>query len=296
MRRRVLVGLLVLGGRVAGAQDSVPAWVTAAGGRAEFEVVSVREDSAWKFLSPPYSIDADDAGNGDYSGIFRAEMPLTSYISFAYKLNQQYPMLEGLPEWASKKAFVVQAQVAGKPTKDQVRLMVRAMLEERFGLKLHFETKEMPVLFMTLAAPGKMGPGLQLHSDGTPCNVVAERPKGVTPTFAMFPCEVYMGIDRPDHTTLMGARDTTMAAMTAFFSNVGKMRPIVDRTGITGRIDFSFVFVRERRGPAPVAEEEAVFGDTFADAVRKQLGLKLEAGRAGVAVPVVDRVELPTGN
>jgi bla regulator protein blaR1 len=310
--------LLLAAGESAMAQDSgateVPAWVTAAGGHAEFEVASVREDPAKKYASPNYSLDSDDGGGTnydggdvDYSGIFRADLPLGAYICFAYKLSQLHPMFERLPDWATAKNFAVEARVPGKPTRDQLRLMMRSLLEERFGLKLHFETREMPVLLMTLAAPGKkmgmsaagaagIGTGLRLHSDGPPCNVQTSFEKGAAVTFEMFPCVQLLAFDRPDHTMLVGARNTTMGLMTAFFSNIGKMRPIVDRTGIKERVDFLMLYVRDARGVGGVETQQDAFGDTFEEAVKKQLGLKMEAGRAGVAVPVVDRVEMPSGN
>jgi len=262
-----------------------------------FEVASVREDPTGKYKSPPYSTDSDDEVI-DSQGIFEADLPLTGYISFAYKLDQQHPMLEHLPPWATSKHFEIQARVAGKPTKDQLRLMMQSLLEDRFKLKLHFEMREMPVLFMTLIHPGKPGPGLRLHSDGPPCDVVAPRPPNATASFEMFPCYAYIAINKPDHTVLAGSRNTTTRLMAAFFTNVGHMRPIVDQTGLNGKIDFSMTYTPERRGPAPTGADagEEFAGTTFADAIKDQLGLKLEPGKAQLPIPVVDHVEMPTKN
>jgi uncharacterized protein (TIGR03435 family) len=114
----------------------------------------------------------------------------------------------------------------------------------------------------------------------------------------MFSCKGYMSAsDRPD-VILAGARDTTVQLMAAFFSNVGHMRPIVDRTGITERIDFSMEYVPERRGaPAVAGDTEAPLpGVTFDEAVKDELGLRLEPGNAPLQIPVVDRVEMPSEN
>jgi uncharacterized protein (TIGR03435 family) len=151
---------------------------------------------------------------------------------------------------------------------------------------------------MTLMKPDKLGPRMRLHKDGPGCDVVVPRPAGATITFDMFPCNVYMmANDRPD-VNLAGARNTTVELMAAFFSNVGYKRPIVDRTGITEKIDFSMEFVPEKRGaPAASADTEAaVPGATFGDAVRDQLGLKLEPAKLPLQIPVVDHVELPSEN
>jgi uncharacterized protein (TIGR03435 family) len=103
--------------------------------------------------------------------------------------------------------------------------------------------------------------------------------------------------DRPD-LYLAGARNTTVELMAAFFANVGYKKPVVDRTGITDRIDFSMEYVPERRGtPASGGDTEAaVPGATFDQAVKNQLGLRLEPGRAPLQIPVVDRVEMPSEN
>jgi len=263
-----------------------------------FEVASVREDPAGKYQSPPYSIDADDDGDIPSSGIFLADLPLTGYISFAYKLPAQHTMLEHVPDWAKKTHFVIQARVPGKPTKDQLRLMMQSLLEDRFKLKLHFETQVEPVLFMTLMKPGMLGPKLRKHSDGPPCTVVAPHPPNSTLTFDMFPCEGYLAIDRPDHTVLSGARNTTMQLMAAFFTNVGHMRPIVDQTGLSGKIDFSMEYTPEPRDPlkAGAGAEEEFSGTTFLEAVNDQLGLKLTSGKAPLSIPVIDNVEMPSPN
>jgi len=151
---------------------------------------------------------------------------------------------------------------------------------------------------MTVMKPGKLGPKLRLHKDGSPCDVVTPRQPGATITFDMFPCNLYMmANDRPD-IALAGARNTTVELMAAFFSNVGYKKPIVDRTGITEKIDFSMEFVPERRG-APVAggDSEAVTpGATFDQAVKDQLGLRLEPAKAPLQIPVVDHAEMPSEN
>jgi bla regulator protein BlaR1 len=277
--------------------QTVPDWQTAAGGRAEFEVASVREDPSGKYVSPPYSTDSDDDFTKG-SGLFTADGDLAIYISFAFKLAQQHNMLSDLPDWAHKKHFVIEARAPANATKDQMRLMMQSLLADRFKLALHFETREMPVLIMTLAKPGKMGERWRLHADGPACDVVATRAPGAAVTFDMFPCHAYMAINEPENVLLAGARNTTVELMGAFFSNVGHMRPIVDRTGISGNIDFSMEYTPERRGaPAAGAEGEAeVPGTTFEQAIKDQLGLKLEPANAPLEIPVVDHVEMPTEN
>jgi uncharacterized protein (TIGR03435 family) len=283
-------------GVVAQAQK-VPEWQTAAGGKMEFEVASVREDASGKYKPPPFSIDPDD-DFVDTGGLFTADLSLQGYIDFAYKLPQQYNLLSHLPDWARKKQFEIQARAPANTTKDQMRLMMQALLADRFKLVLHYEKQETDALLMTLAKPGKMGPRLRLHADGPPCTVVASRPPGAAVTFDMFRCNSYIAINMPENVILAGARNTTVESMAAFFSNVGHMQPIVDRTGIGGNIDFSMEYTPERRGASAAnADGQAeVPGTTFDQAVKDQLGLKLEPAKVPLEIPVVDHIEMPSEN
>jgi hypothetical protein len=69
---------------------------------------------------------------------------------------------------------VIDAKADGNPTKDQMRLMMQSLLADRFKLRAHFETKQVPVLALTLVKPGKLGPKLLPHSEGPPCPDTSE--------------------------------------------------------------------------------------------------------------------------
>jgi uncharacterized protein (TIGR03435 family) len=76
-----------------------------------------------------------------------------------------------------------------------------------------------------------------------------------------------------------------------FSAGAGFDRPIVDATGLAGTFDFTLEFVPEQRTP-----DSDQSGPTFAEAVRDQLGIKLQSQKGMVSVPVVDRVERPSAN
>jgi uncharacterized protein (TIGR03435 family) len=70
-------------------------------------------------------------------------------------------MQHRLPEWVTSERFDIQAKTDKKDaTKDEVRLMMRALLAERFKLVVHDETHQVPVFALMLAKPGKIGPEL----------------------------------------------------------------------------------------------------------------------------------------
>jgi bla regulator protein BlaR1 len=276
---------------------AMPDWQRAAGGTQQFDVVSVRPDSAGKFVIPDFSMDADDAFKPT-GGLFTADLPLTWYVSFAYKLPLLHSMLSGLPSWASKDHFAIQARATGDPSKDQLRLMMQSLLADRFKLAIHFETQVTPVLVMTLVKPGELGERLRLHADGPPCSVVAPHPAHAPVTLEMLPCSTILGQNEPDNAMLVHARNTTVQLMAAFFSSIGHMRPIVDRTGIGGNIDFSMEYTQDTPGAAAAAPDAQADlpGTTFLEAVKNQLGLKLEPAKAPLEIPVIDHVERPSEN
>ena len=84
---------------------------------------------------------------------------------FAYKLRltdeQIHSLLAPLPKWLSTDSFKIHAKAEGNPTKDQMRLIVQSPLADRFKLRIHFETHEVPVLALGLDKPGKTGPKLR---------------------------------------------------------------------------------------------------------------------------------------
>ena len=173
-------------------------------------------------------------------GLFIADYPLEVYIEFAYKYwpsrERRENMLAHLPKWVSTDDFGIRARAAGNPTKDQMRLMVQALLADRFGLVVHFETQETSVLAMTLIKPGKLGPKLRLHADGPSCDVPAPNPTSETSSkgIDIFPpaCGDFEAIGKPNNVIELGARNTTMEMITYNISEVGQFgRPVVDKHG-----------------------------------------------------------------
>jgi uncharacterized protein (TIGR03435 family) len=107
------------------------------------------------------------------NGRFSATFPLTAYISFAYKLHSGFQLdaaLAHLPKWVSTDRFEIQARGPANATKDQIRLMMQSLLAERFQLVVHFETRDVPALAITLIKPGRPGPSLRPHDQGPPCD------------------------------------------------------------------------------------------------------------------------------
>lgn len=275
-------------------QQPEPAWQKAAGGTMAFEVASVREDKG-PFRPPSFALSTDNWFR-DPNGRFHADFALPVYITFAYKIwltpTEQNAMMEKLPDWVKSDRFAIEAVAPEHATKDQYRLMMQALLANRFGLKLHFEQKELPVLAMVLVKPGKPGPRLVPHDQGQACD---EPPKPET-----FPkqCYSYSATPEKDGMWLSGSRATSMDLLGNFIGTLagsaGEIgRRVVDQTGLTGLWDFTL----EAAQPSQTTANASLStGPTMLEAVRDQLGIKLKSTRAIVSVPVIDHIEPVSAN
>ncbi|HTA66746.1 MAG TPA: TIGR03435 family protein, partial [Bryobacteraceae bacterium] len=289
-------------GQVSAAQPpAVPEWQIAAGGKMAFEVASIKPDPG-PFRPPNFPLDPGEAYR-PVGGRFSADFSLTTYITFAYKLSlssdQRQAMVAHLPSWVAAERFDIQARAEGNPTKDQMRLMMQSLLADRFKLAVHFETQVVPVLALVLVKPGKTGPKLRPHSEGVPCEATPATNGPIPRDSTVFPpvCDVYMMTMHPNTMSKSGSRNTTMALLAGALSGLGKLdRPVVDQTGLDGRFDFSIEWAHESdRPPLPNSDAPAELqGPTFLEALREQLGLKLQSTKAPLQILVVDHVERPS--
>jgi uncharacterized protein (TIGR03435 family) len=279
----------------AGQSSDVPDWQNAAGGKMAFEVASVKQDTG-PFRPPNFPLDAGDA-YAVTGGRFSADFTLPTYISFAYKLSptqeQMQDMIAHLPKWVADDRFDIQAKApVANPMKDQMRLMMQALLADRFKLAVRFETKESPVLALVLVKPGKLGPKLLPHAEGPPCDAV--------PSPDVFPpkCSL-MGMTVNSGARKGGSRDTTMALIADALPSMSRLGlPVVDQTGLSGRFDFTLEWSPDTNGPPPQPGEPLfdTQGPSFQAALREQLGLKLESTKAPLQILRIDHIEKPSEN
>jgi bla regulator protein blaR1 len=296
----VLVG--ILDAPAIQAQDAID-WQTKAGGKMAFEVASVKP-SKGAFVPSNLPLTPWD----DYiatDGRFRADAALSTYIEFAYKLWPNEPQsreFSHLPKWVAADRYSIEARAeTGNRTKDQMRLMVQSLLADRFQLAAHFEAREVPVFELRLAKAGQPGPKLISHADGATCDRPGTSPGDGLPGFPG-DCHSLSAIDKPGTMLiLVGSRDVTMDVLAGGLSTLmssGVGRPVIDKTGLKGRFDFTLEWAREPRGPAASDSPApaAPTGPTPIEALRDQLGLKLEPTKASLPILVIDRVERPSEN
>jgi len=296
--------------QIAGRQAStanpqpVPEWQTAAGGKMEFEVASVRASSRFVKMNFDWEDGSPYPPNGGY---FSANATLLNYIGFAYKLNQTPEQdrmtLQRQPKWLDSQYFAVQARAAGNPTRDQMRLMMQSLLAERCKLAVHFEPREMQVLALAAVEPGKTGPELRPHSEGPPCDsqgtTSGEGSSARRAGVPLQPCGHFYVDKTPDHLQRLSARNVTIEAIATGLGVVeGLGRPVVDQTGLGGSFDFRIEWEPLAKGPpqSDAGDQPDLSMLPFEKALKDQLGLRLVKGRAFVQFLVIDHVEKPSQN
>jgi uncharacterized protein (TIGR03435 family) len=162
--------------------------------------------------------------------------------------------------------------------------MLQALLEDRFQLKVHRETREIPLYALTVAKSGlKLQP-----ADGGSCTPRDPAQSSLPPPASgQKPwCNLLRrwGDSHAIHIELFGA------SMTQFCQSLGTDRPVIDRTGITDRFDFHVEFAPEGADPS---DDLAAPSISFALGL---LGLKLETTKGPREFLVIDRVEKPSEN
>lgn len=278
-------------------------WQASAGGKMAFDVASIKPSNG-AFVPSNFPLDPSD-DYGATNGRLAADDTLTDYVEFAYKVwgnEVQSREFSHLAKWVDTDRYTIEARTAtNNPTKDQMRLMVQALLADRFQLRAHFETREVPVFELRLAKPGKWGPNLIPHADALPCDKLGPSPVKDVPAFH-FACHTFGPFVAQSTTLMVGSRDVSMdwlaGALSEFPASLGFGRPIVDKTGLTGRFDFTLEFAREpqtRAGSDSPATSDPT-GPTTLEALSEQLGLKLESAKASIPILVIDGVERPSEN
>jgi uncharacterized protein (TIGR03435 family) len=306
-RKRLLAGagsLAMVAPIIAGAMNVPAARAQTAPEAPKFEVASIKPNQTTDPPTSNFPLGPGDVyvRNGGY--LSATGFPLTTYIAFAYKIigNQSQYLLPQLPDWAKTERFDIQARADGDPGKDQMRLMMRTLLADRFKLAMHYENREVPVLAFVLAKSGKTGPGLRLHAQGSPCPT--EQPAVSTPAVVdglpAFCNGIYPLPPSVPGRIRFGGRNVTVGFIADTFSagtNLG--RPLIDQTGLDGKVDFTLEWMPERRDAPPGVvdgERPDPQGPSFEAALREQLGIKLQSERGTVSVLTVDHVERPSAN
>ncbi len=216
------------------------------------------------------------AGRGGPNVFNTTGTSVRTLIQFA---NGVHPRQITGPAWIDSERYdiTIKADQEGSPDIPQMRILMQKLLADRFQLVSHREKKELSVYAITIA---KGGPRLTPHP----------RPRG----------------NQWGYGFSLGAingRNSTMTEFAGFLQANILERPVVDKTGLTDRFDFTLRYTPDasaRLTNVPEAlPSRTTDADTLPDlftAFQQQLGLKLESTRAPVDVVIVDKIDHPSDN
>ena len=253
---------------------SIPDWHATAGARMSFVVASIRQSkSDVRARSHIYS----SPNNGHLIAI---NVPMKLLLQFAFGIPES--RILGGPEWLNTDKYDIEAKAdeyiddqMEKLPSDQGRLMKQQMLQDlladRFQLKVHHETRNLPIYVLVAA---RNGPKLkESKANGSTVNTG----RG------------YISIKG-------GASVTTLAEKIA--ENLDRI--VIDKTGIEGRFDIDLKWMPDD-GAAPklngITEASTdSSGPSIFTAIQEQLGLKLKSSKGLVEVLVIDHADRPSDN
>ena len=258
-----------------------------------FEVASVRPGQRGVIKGVDF-LDPVNKTAPPKGGLFSWNVPVGYLIYFAYDLRSS-PLRRGvweqLPKWTQGASYAIEARADGDPSREDVRQMVRSLLEERFKFTAHSGTHDGQVNELTVAKPGL---GLKLHVEGAPCELTLPPTTWAYPPYKDFPvrCGIF---DRElgKYRRRIEMVDVTMSQIADTLSN-HSLLSVVDSTGLTGHYDAILEYGPDMISPEVDSAEEV--GSPVSVALEKQLGLRLVKKNAPVEYFVIDHIEQPSEN
>jgi uncharacterized protein (TIGR03435 family) len=213
-----------------------------------------------------------------------ADMQVVNYslndlVMFAYDMQKK--QIVGGPDWMATDKFDIDAKpdIPGQPDDQQLKGMLQKLLADRFALKFHNDQREMGAYVLTV---GKDGPKMKQNTGN---------PNGLPGLFF-----------GPPMATLH-VMNATMADFSHLMQSTVLDRPVLDKTGLTGRWDFTLKWTPDEsqfvgvgwKMPPPSADDAKAEPPLFT-AIQEQLDLKLEAQKTQVPVLAIDHVDHPSPN
>lgn len=248
--------------------------------------------------------------------VFAINLPLREFVQVAYGLRANQLILASP---LAEARFDLEARAGANATPEQAAAMLRALLIDRFGLKTHAETRQLPVYTLERVDATRLGS--QIKPAGSECAPLTipngpgapPPPPPPPPSLAgwrLGPREDGAKCPSMFFPGTWSLRSMNMHALALALERLVQ-RAVVDRTGLAGDFDLDIAYAPESFeapfagnviggtvggpegfGPGPPQRT----GPSVFTALRDQLGLRLAAGRAPVDVVVVDDVRQPSGN
>jgi uncharacterized protein (TIGR03435 family) len=264
----------------------------------EFEVVSVKaapppdgRGMTVRTVGGPGSKDPTRWGAENFS--------LANLINMAYRLNT-YEF--DPPSWMHTTIFNVEARVPEGATRQDLAVMMRHVLEERFKIVVHREQKEVPAYDLVVA---KNGPKFKEAASAPPPEIPVPGPRPTPGPGPKLDKDGYPEVSEAGGMAVVNGKvrirqpSGAMAYLASVLSGQLGRIPVTDATGLTGKYDFTLSWsgIATRMAASPDAQVDSDTGPTLFAALQEQLGLKLESRKKAVEILIVDHIErTPTEN
>jgi uncharacterized protein (TIGR03435 family) len=257
--------------------------------RPAFEVVSIKPSSATTIQNVR-----------PQPGGLIADASPKILVQYAYGV-QGYQIVGG-PDFIQSARYRIDAKANGNPRRDQVFAMLQTLLEDRFQLQIHHETKDLPVYALEVARGGlKLPPPRAGACDDSATETTGEwaggrmAVPGETPA-ASARCGTAALSLVPSGAQLTGGK-IAMPELVRLLSLILGHR-VIDRTGFTGVFDLRLEFLSDEitESMPPPPPDSGMSGPSIVQALRDQLGLQLQPARGPVDIIVIDHAERPTAN
>lgn len=258
--------------------------------RPRFDVVSVKPCKPAPANSAP--VPGGDASPGRLRTgcVILSDVDNTGVIQRAYNRyatgqlsSTKLIPIEGVPDWVHSESFEIEAETDSRPgTMMMEGPMMQTILEDRFKLKIHRETRQGPVYDLALGKTPKLKP----FQEGSCIPAVIGRPLPALPD-GQRRCR---NMVNPRGSV---AIEAGTPAMLADMLGMILDRPVVDKTGITTYFQMNLAFSPE--DPAQPAASDSDVPPIF-QAIQEQLGLRLVPAKGPMDVLVIDHIERPSGN
>lgn len=251
----------------------------------QFDVVSVK---------PNTGIERSVQINFPSPGRFHAEnVWLRFLIQNAWNVKD-YQVVSG-PGWAASDRYDIDAKTGRPASREEMRLMLQSLLQDRFRLVIRHETRSLPVYHLVAAPttgsklqPAETGNCVERNSDPAPT------PSSRQPN--------YCGSSEWGPHSLIG-NAITMQQFTTMLENI-LQRPVIDETGFTARFNVRLIWVADQVTPGlrapgvppPPAPSPIDNGPTIFTALAEHLGVRLQATKGPVDILVIVGAEKPAAN
>jgi len=268
--------------------------------RPEFEVASVKPSTPASGPTTTVGVHIDGAQ------VHIGPLPLKDYIRSAYRVAL-YQVVG--PDWLGSEKFDINAKLPSGASRDQVPEMLQTLLEERFQLKLHRESKDFPV-YGLIAVPG----GAKIkESQADPAAEGDPSKEAIQVGATGGPQGVNVNFGKGSYFNFAdGKLEGKKLPMQVFAETLARFvdRPVLDMTNLPGRYDLSLnlspedyraMLIRSAINAGVSLPPEALrlldSSDGSLGAALKPLGLKLDARKAPLEVLVIDKIErTPSAN